>query len=211
MSFENALSYLALGDSYTVGEGVTGGETWTSRMILRLRDQGISISFPRVIATTGWTCDELSAAMDTAMPPLEPTYDLVSLLIGVNDQYRSYPRDEYVERFSGLLDRAISLAQGRADRVLVLSIPDWSVTPFASALEPARDLHAIAEDIDIYNATAQRICESRGVAFVDHSHISRELSALPQNLTSDQLHPGSAVYDAWAELAAPVAARLLSS
>lgn len=211
MNHEDALSYLALGDSYTVGEGVKSGETWTTQMILRLRERGVSVAFPRVIATTGWTCEELSAAMDRAVPPLEPVYDLVSLLIGVNDQYRQYDRESYRGRFRNLLERAIELAQGRADRVMVLSIPDWSVTPFAHELEPSRDLAADAAELDYYNGVAAQECEALGVAFVDHTNISRELCAEPANLAADQLHPGAAIYRAWAELAAPVAERILSA
>lgn len=211
MSREDALSYLALGDSYTVGEGVDGGERWTSQLIRLLREDGISVAFPRTIAVTGWTCDELAQGMREAMPPLSPEYDLVSLLIGVNDQYREYPLEDYEGRFTALLDRAVDLARGRAERVFVLSIPDWGVTPFAAALETPRDPAQIAFELDQYNAAAERVCAERGVAFVDHSDISRALCSEPANLAADQLHPGAAVYLAWAGLARPAVKALLSA
>ena len=211
MSREDALSYLALGDSYTIGEGVRSEERWTSFLIKQLRENNLSVAFPRTIAVTGWTCDELAEGMRKSMPPLTNDYDLVSLLIGVNDQYREYPLNDYATRFEALLDRAIELAKGRADRVFVLSIPDWGVTPYAAALEPARDLAQTAIELDQYNAAAERICEARGVAFVDHSDISRELCAIPGNLAEDQLHPGPSVYQAWVQRAAPVVERLLGS
>lgn len=209
MSREDALSYLALGDSYTIGEGVTGGETWPSQLVMLLRERNVSIAFPRVIATTGWTCDELSAAMDHAKPPLDSEYDLVSLLIGVNDQYRFYDRDSYAGRFGRLLDRAIALAGGRPGRVFVLSIPDWGVTPYAADLQPPRDPAVIAAELDFYNATAERICAEKSVAFVDNSAISRELGH--EHVVADGLHPDAHVYKAWAENALPVVTRLLGA
>lgn len=211
MNHEDALSYLALGDSYTIGEGVKGGERWTSQLIKLLREDDISVAFPRTIAVTGWTCDELAEGMRVSMPPLADEYDLVSLLIGVNDQYREYPLEDYAARFTALLERAIELAKGRADRVFVLSIPDWGVTPFAAALDPARDPAQIAIELDQYNAIAEKICDERGVAFVDNSDISREMCFHAENLAEDLLHPGAAVYVAWAERAYPVVKRLLQA
>ena len=143
-----SLSYLALGDSYTIGEGVDEAGRWPLQLAQGLRDAGIAIADPRIIATTGWTTDELSAAMDAAEPLGE--WDFVSLLIGVNNQYRGRDVDNYVGEFTRLLRRAVALTGDRADRVLVLSIPDWGVTPFAFA--SGRDRQAIADDLDAYNA-----------------------------------------------------------
>ena len=130
------LSYLALGDSYTIGEGVEAHGRWPMQLAHALRAAGIAIADPRIIATTGWTTDELSAAMDAEAPL--GTWDFVSLLIGVNNQYRGRNVDDYLAEFHRLLQRAITLADGRVDRVLVLSIPDWGVTPFAAASDSAR-------------------------------------------------------------------------
>ena len=202
-----ALSYLALGDSYTIGEGVEASGRWPMQLAHGLRDAGIAIADPRIIATTGWTTDELSAAMDAAEPLGE--WDVVSLLIGVNNQYRGRDVDHYVGEFARLLQRAIALAGDRADRVLVLSIPDWGVTPFAFA--SGRDRQAIADDLDAYNAAARELCEAHSVAFVNITGISRDRGGEPGMLADDGLHPSEAQYARWAEAALPVAARLLLS
>lgn len=202
-----ALSYLALGDSYTIGEGVEASGRWPMQLAKGLRDAGIAITDPRIIATTGWTTDELSAAMDAAEPLGE--WDFVGLLIGVNNQYRGRDVDDYVGEFARLLQRAAALAGGRANRVLVLSIPDWGVTPFAFA--SGRDRQAIADDLDAYNAAAGELCEAHGVAFVDITGISRDGGGEPAMLADDGLHPSAAQYARWAEAASQVAARLLLS
>jgi len=203
-----ALSYLALGDSYTIGEGVEEAGRWPMQLAVRLREAGIAIADPRIIATTGWTTDELAAAMDAAEPLGD--WDFVSLLIGVNNQYRGRAVDEYVGEFHRLLRRAIALAGGRMERVLVLSIPDWGVTPFAFA--SGRDRQAIADDLDAYNAAARELCAAEGVAFVDITGISRteagsDASAM---LAEDGLHPSAAQYARWTDAALPVALALLS-
>ena len=201
------LSYLALGDSYTIGEGVETRGRWPMQLAQGLRDAGIAITDPRVIATTGWTTDELSAAMDAAEPLGE--WNFVSLLIGVNNQYRGRDVDDYLGEFARLLQRAVALAGDRADRVLVLSIPDWGVTPFAFA--SGRDRQAIADDLDAYNAAAGELCEVHGVAFVDITVISRDGGGEPAMLADDGLHPSAAQYARWAEAALPVALDLLPS
>ena len=201
------LTYLALGDSYTIGEGVDEVGRWPVQLARGLRDAGIAIDDPRIIATTGWTTDELSAAMDAAEPL--GGWHLVSLLIGVNNQYRGRDVDDYLGEFARLLQRAIALADGNAKRVLVLSIPDWGVTPFAFA--GGRDRHAIADELDAYNAAAREVCDAHGVAFVDITEISRDGGGEPAMLADDGLHPSSAQYARWAEAALPVATSLLRS
>ncbi|MFT3897728.1 MAG: SGNH/GDSL hydrolase family protein [Thermomonas sp.] len=199
------LRYLALGDSYTIGEGVEESGRWPMRLAAMLRAEGIALSDPRTVATTGWTTDELAAAMDATEPLGE--WDFVSLLIGVNDQYRGRDVDDYVGEFASLLQRAIALAGGRADRVLVLSIPDWGVTPFARG--SGRDLARIAAELDAYNEAAKEICASLGVAFVDITGISRDRGGETDMLAGDGLHPSAAMYARWAEAALPVARELL--
>ena len=200
-------SYLALGDSYTIGEGVAQAGTWPFQLAAALRAQGIVLDDPQVIATTGWTTDELAAAIAAEAP--QGPYALVSLLIGVNNQYRGRPLAEYRQQFEQLLQRAIALAGDRSDRVLVLSIPDWGVTPFAFA--SGRDRQAIADDLDAYNAAAGELCEAHGVAFVDITGISRDGGGEPAMLADDGLHPSAAQYARWAEAALPVALDLLPS
>ena len=200
------ISYLALGDSYTIGESVPEEGRWPVQLAAALRERGVPLAAPRFIATTGWTTDELSAAMDAAEPLGQ--WDFASLLIGVNNQYRGRPVDEYRGEFAGLLDRTIQLAGGRADRVLVLSIPDWGVTPFGQA--SGRDTARIASELDAYNAAAAAECAARGVAFVDITPASRSPGNQPERLAEDGLHPSARAYADWTALALPFAERLLA-
>jgi lysophospholipase L1-like esterase len=198
-------TWLALGDSYTIGEGVAEADRWPSQLAALLCDEGIGLWPPRIIARTGWTTDELSTAMDAAEPLGD--WDLVSLLVGVNDQYRGRDVDDYVGAFAALLQRAVSLAGGRADRVLALSIPDWGVTPFAR--DSGRDRARIAAELDAYNQAAREICASLGVAFVDITGISRDRGGDADMLAGDGLHPSAAMYTRWTHVALPVARGML--
>lgn len=201
------VQYLALGDSYTIGESVEPEGRWPLQLVAALRADGVVIDDPRIIARTGWTTDELSSAIDAAAP-LDDDYGLVTLLIGVNNQYRGRTLDEYAREFAVLLERAIGFAGRRADRVVVLAIPDWGVTPFA--VQSGRDVSVIARELDAYNAAAAKICAQRGVAFVDIAPVSRERGAEPAMLADDGLHPSAAMYAEWARLAQPVVRRLLA-
>ncbi|MGN6513040.1 MAG: SGNH/GDSL hydrolase family protein [Lysobacteraceae bacterium] len=201
-----ALSYLALGDSYTIGEGVPEDARWPVQLARALRRQRIPLADPRVIATTGWTTGELAAALDAAEPL--GSWDFVSLLVGVNNQYRGRPVEEYARGFGALLLRAIGYAGGHAGRVLVLSIPDWGVTPYAVA--EGRDQDRIASEIDAYNGAARALCKLHEVAFVDVAPVSRALGGARSMLADDGLHPSAAMYAEWTELALPVARRLLA-
>ena len=205
-SFLSTRSYLALGDSYTIGEGVPAAGTWPFLLAAALRARGIALDEPKVIATTGWTTDELAAAID-ADPPQGP-FALVSLLIGVNNQYRGRPLAEYRQQFEQLLQRAIALAGEDARRVLVLSIPDRGVTPFAR--EHGRDAAVVAREIDDFNAAAHACCGDYNVAFVDITPTSREHGAEAAMLVDDALHPSAAMYRLWMEQALPAAERGVS-
>lgn len=189
------MRFLALGDSYTIGEGVAEDQRWPNQWAASLRTLGAEIETPRIIAQTGWTTDELSAAMD-AQEPLGQ-WDLVSLLIGVNNQYRGRDLQNYREEFSALLERAIALAGGDAGRVLVLSIPDWGVTPFAR--DGKRDLARIADQIDDYNAVNRDVSESRGAVWRDITDLTRDFGARRDMLADDGLHPSGAMYALWVE------------
>lgn len=201
-----SMSYLALGDSYTIGEGVEEAGRWPLQLAQALRDEGIALEDPRIIATTGWTTDELSAAIDAAEPLGE--YGFVSLLIGVNNQYRDRSAEDYRGEFAGLLRRAIGFVGGDAGRVLVLAIPDWGATRFGA--ESGRDRAQIARELDAYNAIAAELCAAHGVAFVDIAAVSRARGAEQAMLAADGLHPSAALYAEWTRLALPVARRLLS-
>ena len=197
-------TFLALGDSYTIGEGVTPDERWPAQLVARLRDEGIDIADPQVIATTGWTTDELAAAMDAAS--FEPPYDLVTLLIGVNNQYRGRPLGEYRTQFHDLLQRAVHLAGGNAAHVVVVSIPDWGVTPFAA--REGRDAARIAREIDAFNAVACAETGSAGAQWIDVTTISRAPGSRDE-LVADGLHPSGAQYARWTAATLPVAREVL--
>jgi len=199
-------TFLALGDSYTIGEGVALDERWPAQLVARLRNEGIDVDDPQIIATTGWTTDELSAAMDAAS--FAPPYDLVTLLIGVNNQYRGRPLDEYHAQFHALLQRAIKLAGGNAGHVIVVSIPDWGVTPFAA--REGRDASVAAREIDAFNAAACTEAGSVGAHWVDVTTISRAPGARAE-LADDGLHPSVAQYARWTEAILPVARGVLVS
>lgn len=200
-----ALRYLALGDSYSIGEGLAEAGRWPHQLAAALRSQGIAVADPQIIACTGWTTDELQAGIDAAQPP--GVFDLVSLLIGVNDQYRGRPLQGYQHQFQQLLERAIGFAGGNPRRVLVLSIPDWGVTPYAQANN--RDAALVATELDAFNATARSCCEQHQVAFIDITGISRDRGGEPAMLAADELHPSAEMYRRWCAQALPVATALL--
>ena len=191
--------YLALGDSYTIGEGVYESERWPVQLAVALRAAGSDVGTPEIIARTGWTTDELDAAI-TARAPQGP-YDLVTLLIGVNDQYRGRSVDEYQVRFRALLQRAVGFAGGDASRVIVVSIPDWGVTPFNRRRDPA----AVAE-IDAFNGVNRAESEAAQVAWVDVTAATREE---PAAVVADGLHPSAAMYARWTALLTPRALAVL--
>ena len=196
--------FLALGDSYTIGEGVPEQQRWPAQLVARLRADGIQIAGPQIIARTGWTTDELAAAMDAAQ--FEPPYALATLLIGVNNQYRGRALDEYRGQFRSLLQRAIELTGSDPRRVLVISIPDWGVTPFAH--DARSDPQSIATQIDVFNAAAREETSARDARFVDVTSISRD-PRYRHLLVADGLHPSGAQYARWVEAIAPVAAEIL--
>jgi lysophospholipase L1-like esterase len=200
------MDYLALGDSYTIGEGVPASGRWPELLARALRAEGIDLAAPRVIAATGWTTDELSAAIDAAGDLGK--WGFVSLLVGVNNQYRGRGLDDYRDGFTALLVRAIAFAGGISGRVLVLSIPDWGITPFGAA--SGRDLAQVSRELDAFNAAAREICEAHGVAFVDITGVSRERGGEPAMLAEDGLHPSTSMHALWTALALPIARGLLA-
>jgi len=200
-----ALSYLALGDSYTIGEAVAVEGRWPHQLAAALRAQGVDLADPQTIATTGWTTDELDAGIDAAAP--QGPFAFVTLLIGVNNQYRGRPLNEYRHQFEALLQRAIGFAGGDAARVLVLSFPDWGATPFGAG--SGRDLARIGIETDEFNGAAKVISTQQGVAFVDITDISRAHGADPTMIAEDGLHPSTRMYALWAGRSLPVATRLL--
>ena len=198
------LRYLALGDSYTIGEGVEDRERWPTLLVDMLASRGIVVGPPHYVAQTAWTTDELSDAIDAARPA--GPFDLVTLLIGVNDQYRSRPVSAFTGEFGVLVKRAVGFAGGRPERTIVLSIPDWGATPFAAG----RDRDLIGREVGAYNAEAESIAKRLGAHWVDVTEASRAMLTDQTLVATDGLHPTGAMYRRWAELVAPVAARALA-
>jgi lysophospholipase L1-like esterase len=192
---------LTLGDSYTIGEGLPLYENFPYQTLQLLRKAGKPFTAPEIIARTGWTTDELQVAMASTL--LLPSYDFVTLLIGVNNQYRGRDLTEYKAQFGALLQEAIRLAAGKKEHVFVLSIPDWGVTPFAQTLfaetgkdAKGRDGSQIATEIDAFNTAAAQITQIHGITFIDITAHTREAGA---SFAADGLHPSAVEYGYWAQ------------
>jgi lysophospholipase L1-like esterase len=201
------LRFLALGDSYTIGEGVAPAERWPDQLAAALRVSGTAIAAPEIVARTGWTTDELSAAMDRHA--FHPPYDLVTLLIGVNNQYRGRNFDNYRTEFGALLRRAITLADERPQHVVVVSIPDWGATRFGR--HSGRDTAKVAHELDVYNAANAEIAATLHVRYADVTPASRDGGDRADMLVGDGLHPSAAMYRRWLEAIEPQARAALSS
>jgi lysophospholipase L1-like esterase len=201
------MKFLALGDSYTIGEGVQETERWPNQLAATLHSKNIAIDAPEIVARTGWTTDELSDAMDRHT--FHPPYALVTLLIGVNNQYRGRDLQNYRDQFSALLRRTIELAGGRRERVIVVSIPDWGVTSFGRS--SGRDGAQIAREIDAYNAANAEIATMQHVGYVDVTAASRTGGAASEALVGDGLHPSATMYKRWVDSIEPLAKKALSS
>ncbi|PAP78672.1 GDSL-type esterase/lipase family protein [Rubrivirga marina] len=195
--------YLALGDSYTIGEGTKRADRWPNQLADTLRDSGLDVEPPIIVAQTGWTVDELDAGIGAADP--QGPFDLVTLLIGVNDQYRRYSLDGYRADYRRVLGRAIGFAGDDPGRVVAVSFPDWSVTPFAEQAERTPD--QIAAEVDAFNAIAREEAEAAGVAWVDITGLSRLQGDL---VVHDGLHPRAEAYAGWVGRIAPAARAALA-
>jgi lysophospholipase L1-like esterase len=191
--------FLALGDSYTIGESVAVNDRWPNQLALQLRKAGLDIAFPEIIAKTGWTTDELSSAIDAAKP--QGPYALVTLLIGVNNQYRGRDAEQYRKEFAALLKRAIGFAGGDAKHVVVVSIPDWGVTPFAASRDRAR----IGAEIAHFNAINAEETKRAGARYADITPGSRQAAIDPTLVAPDGLHPSAAMYAQWVAVISPQA------
>lgn len=203
-------SYLSLGDSYTIGEQVSKQDCFPYQTVTLLnktadgaesRRQGFDD--PQIIAKTGWTTDELNAAIDAV--GIVKQYDVVSLLIGVNNQYRGRSVEDYKAEFEGLLNRAAGFAGNNKDHVFVISIPDWGVTPFAAG----RDVEEIARQIDAYNIAAKKICEAKQIVFIDITTEQRKDGNKDEFLAEDKLHPSAKEYAKWAQLLANAVKKII--
>ena len=193
----NGLSYLALGDSYSIGGSVTEDQRWPVQLAKSLTLNGVAVSPPQIIAKTGWTTDELKAKIISEN--ITKKYDLVSLLIGVNNQYRGRSVEEFRKEYVDLLNTAIQFSGNQPQHVFVVSIPDWGVTPFGRN-SPKK---SISEQIDLFNAIKKEETEKRGILFFDITPISRRAITDPSLIAEDGLHPSGKMYQLWTEKIIP--------
>jgi len=192
------LTYLALGDSYTIGQSVSDYDRYPAQVVRKLRGDGFYYRTPDIIAVTGWTTGDLLNAMPDTASHLH--YHAVSLLIGVNNQYQFRTQSEYRTQFTELLRQSIHLANDSPSHVLVLSIPDYSVTPFARG----RNLAYIAAQIDSFNAINKEVSMSYHTAWLDVTGESRKAAGDPSLIASDSLHFSGKEYAIWAEMMEPI-------
>jgi lysophospholipase L1-like esterase len=190
---QQSLSYLALGDSYTIGESLPLKDNFPYQTVDLLKLRGMKITEPVIIAKTGWTTDELMDAIEKRQ--INGQFDFVSLLIGVNNQYRGRDITVYQKEFEQLLQQAIAFAGGNRNHVFVLSIPDWGATPFAAG----RDLVKITKEIDQFNAVNKKISEQYNVNYIEITEGTREASKDNSLVAEDKLHPSKKEYAKWAE------------
>ena len=195
-------TWLVLGDSYSIGQGVTEAERFPAQTVTLLLQQGLAFQQPAYIATTGWTTGNLQNGISTVNPN---PHTIVSLLIGVNDQFTRRDTIGYRERFTQLLVKSIELAKGKKQNVFVLSIPDYSVTPFAASYDTAR----IRMELDWFNAINRNVTAAYGCPYLDITAASKEARYNRSLLAADGLHPSGLMYKQWAERLAPIIVQAL--
>lgn len=191
MAKEKQLKYLALGDSYTIGESVSEQNRWPELFVKELNNIGLNYSAPKIIAKTGWTTDELKAAIDKEN--IKETFDLVTLSIGVNNQYRGRDVEEFKIQFTELLKMAISFADNKPKKVIVLSIPDWGLTPFAKD----RDKEKITREIKQYNTAKKEICNNLNITFINITDQTKLVDSNVDLLAKDGLHYSGKMHQLW--------------
>ncbi len=197
---------LALGDSYTIGERVPRAESWPLQLRAVLRADGVDVDEPLVMARTGWTTDDLIRATEASTLPEGP-YDLVTLLIGVNNEFQGWLVEDFRPELALLMARALAFAGGQTERVIVISIPDYGVTPALVGLSA----EVIGASIDRYNAVVEEEAQRFGLEYVDITEISREAADDLSLIAPDNLHPSGAMYARWVELLAPIVGERFAS
>jgi lysophospholipase L1-like esterase len=194
---ESPFTYLALGDSYTIGESVPADQSFPNLLASELTAQKYPVDTPMIIAVTGWTTDELINAIASS-GITDKKFDFVTLLIGVNDQYQQLSQDNYRAKFQQVLGEAIKFAGGNKNRVFVLSIPDWGLTPFGAGRRGN-----IGPQIDQFNAINKQISDLASVNYINVTAISRLAEKNPSLIASDRLHPSEKMYRLWVDLLVP--------
>ncbi len=189
---------LALGDSYTIGQNVGKLERWPVQLVRQLRVSGRGAAEPVIVAATGWDTGQLSRAVERA--DIQETFDVVTLMIGVNNQFRDGTVADFEAGFAGLVESAVRFADGAPERVVLISIPDWGATPYAEGAPRQQIGETIDEFNDVIRATAVQV----GAHFVDVTEISRRAPDEPELIADDGLHPSAVMYAEWVELLLPV-------
>jgi lysophospholipase L1-like esterase len=187
------MKFLALGDSYTIGESVAEAQRWPVLLVKELNKRGKNFSKPKIIATTGWRTDDLKNAIMKENPAKD--YDLVSLLIGVNNQYQGKSVESYTPEFEELLNMAIAFAGGDKSKVFVVSIPDYGFTPFGKEKQ-----EKITRELNEYNRVNKAIAEKYGIKYFNITDVSRKGFDDPELVASDGLHPSGKMYAQWVEI-----------
>ena len=198
---KSSVKFLALGDSYTKGESVVFARNFPNQLADSLREDGHPVTQVRIIAQTGWRTDNLQVAMTDAHIG-DSTYDLVTLCIGVNNQYQHISFTTFKTQFEQLLQTAISRSGNRKERVIVVSIPDWAYTPYGQQFSSTPN--QISQEIDQYNQASQVIAQQYGVHYVNVTEISRRGLIQPELMADDGLHPSALQYTEWVKLLLPV-------
>lgn len=198
-------TYLALGDSYSIGESVSENQRFPVQLVEKLKSEDYKMHAATIVAKTGWTTDELKSGINAAS--LSKSYNLVTLLIGVNNQYRGRDSEEYRIQFRELLQTAIGFAQNNAKNIIVVSIPDYGVTPFAENRNPDK----IENEIDIFNKINYEETQKAGAKYVDITPISREASSDQTLIAQDGLHPSGKMYGLWVQKILPIAKEILQN
>ena len=189
---ENPYSFIALGDSYTIGEGVNEDERWPNQFVDVAYENGVDFDQPMIIAETGWkTYDLLNAINQTNF---SKKYDYISLLIGVNNQFNSRPIDEFEEDLNKLMDEMKRIKKNDGS-IIIISIPDWGYTPFGES----SDMSDISEQINLFNSSLRKFASTNGLKYVDVTEISRRGINEPDLITNDNLHPSGTMYLEWAK------------
>ena len=192
ISNESPLSLLALGDSYTIGEGVNEEERWPNQFVQVAYENGIDFLTPRIIAMTGWKTYDLINGIESSN--FEKKYDYVSLLIGVNNQFNSRSINEFEDDLDKLLIKINNLKK-KDGSVLIVSIPDWGSSPYGENM----DRNQISTEINTFNNSLKSFANINGLKYVDVTEISRRVINEPNLITSDNLHPSGLMYLEWAK------------
>lgn len=187
------ITFLALGDSYTESTGELERNGWPAQLVSLLNKKKVLVASPKIVAKVGWTTTDLITRINSE--DLQPTYDLVSLLIGVNNQYQGLPLDTFKAEFPALLETAIRFANNNPDNVFVLSIPDYSVTPFARF----KDKKKIVEELQTYNSIIKDVTHQYRVQFIEITDLSKKAAFNRSLIASDSLHPSGKMYKTWAK------------